>query len=84
MEMLRSGYKAATKNEIEEQCRVLLPSEFENQSLKLAVFQKLTECSKSFCKKLLQDNSWDLKVALASFTYMMENNEVPDEQFKFK
>ncbi|XP_070498615.1 nuclear RNA export factor 2-like [Chironomus tepperi] len=84
MEMLRSGHRAATKNEIKEQCRVLLPSAFENQALKLSIFQKLTECSKSFCKKLLEDNSWDLKVALASFTYMMERNEIPDEKFKFK
>ncbi|CAG9806206.1 unnamed protein product [Chironomus riparius] len=84
MEMLRNGNRAATKKEIEEKCRVLLPSEFENQAIKLAVFQKLTECSKSYCKKILQDNSWDLKVALASFTYLLENNEIPDEQFKFK
>jgi hypothetical protein len=51
LEMLRSGLRVATNNQIKEQCHVLLPSDFENQALKLAIFQKLTECSKSFCRK---------------------------------
>jgi len=51
MEMIRKGHKVATQTEINEQCRVLLPSDFENQALKLAVFQKLTECSKNYCRK---------------------------------
>lgn len=51
MAMLRSVHRVATKNDVKEQCRVLLPSDFENQALKLAVFQKLTECSKNYCKK---------------------------------
>lgn len=77
-------YQPANENQIAKLCAELMPNEFEEKKLKLILFQELTELKREECIQQLEESFWDIKVALATFTTLMDSHSIPDSKFNFK
>lgn len=75
---------ASKENFINQNCRDVLPTESEENQMKLLLFQELTELKKEEAFRQLDESHWDLKVTLATFNTLMDSREIADDLFDYK
>ncbi|CRL05316.1 CLUMA_CG018225, isoform A [Clunio marinus] len=56
----------------------------EEKTMKLILFQKLTELKKEECLRILEESFWNIKVSLATFNSLINTCGIADDKFNFQ
>lgn len=80
----KMSLQSTADNKLDNICKDLMPTEIEEKTAKLIIFQRLTELKKAECIQQLEESFWDIKVALATFNTLMDSNDISDNKFDFK